>query len=205
VCAVDQIAAVFGLKAPQFVKKVKKLLQEEKRPAGGVHTVTIQKAYCCPAEELVRNALEPFGIPVTKFSEKTVKVSGSQHARLKYQEPAYKHLPVAQQATFCVPKSRANQAEAWLWATGRMIVIEGNLRPGNQTWGEARAGKMPVAWDAKAGRIYARGKTVTPKQDETAIRPRPANGEPWIEPGCQHALEVWSKADRQGKPQRRKK
>lgn len=179
---------------PQFVRKPKqaKRSKQPKAKVTGTHTFTVQKAYCCPAEPLIRNALEPFGIPVTGFSEKVVNVGLLRHGQIKYKEEAYKNLPMAQEATFSVPAARAKQAEAWLWATGRIIVTDGNISKTAEAWGKQRNGSMPIAWDANAGREYARAKH--PVADSTPYAPQRL-GEPWIEPGCTPALAVWSKTN----------
>lgn len=183
--------------APQFVRKPKQPKRGNGKPKPtGTHTFTVQKAYCCPAEPLIRNALEPFGVPISNYSEQAVKVSMLASARIKHKEPDYAHLPVAQQATFSVRKGQAEWAESLLWATGRLIVVGGNINKRNEAWGKQRNGAMPIAWDAHAGRMYARSKAPATQNDTDTPYAAPPPGEPWIEPGCSKALEVWSKTNK---------
>lgn len=182
---------------PQFVRKPKQP-KRSKRPKAkvtGTHTFVVQKPFCCPAEAIIRNALEPYGIPLTNYSEqiveskdmkKRMEIENRTQENLKYGPVLFEiYKRKAIEATFTVPKAQAFWAEYLMESTGRLIVVDGKIDKRNRQWGERRDGVMPVAADADKGRMYARAKSGIKKPDAIA----------WIEPDCTKKLEIISKAE----------
>ncbi len=194
----------FFAPAPQFVRKTdkrakRKTTKQVKVKPTGLHTFRVQKPFCCPAEAIIRNALEPYGIPMTSYSEQVVDSQDMQkRMQIEYRtRENLKYGPVlfeiykqkAMEATFTVPAAQASWAEYLMESTGRLIVVDGKVDKRNRRWGERRDGLMPVASDSEKGRMYARMKAGIKKP----------NGAELIEPGCTKKLEILSKAQAKGK------
>lgn len=191
--------------APQFVRKPKqpKRGKQPKAKVTGTHTFVVQKPFCCPAEAIIRNALEAYGVPLTNYSEQIVE-SKDMAKRMQIERRTQENLkygPVlfeiykrkAIEATFTVPAAQAFFAEYLMESTGRLIVVGGKVDKRNRQWGEQRDGIMPVASDAAKGRMYARSKSGIKQPDAAA----------WIEPTCTKQLEIISKAEQAKKGKKR--
>ncbi len=174
--------------APAMVRKTGKnqrrkveARQPKVKPAG-LHTFTIQKAYCCPAWPIIRDAMHRYSIPVSDYTERTINVNGAELSKIPHKELAYADVPFACEATFSVPNSQAKWAEYLLWSTGRLIVTGGNIDRRNQQLGERRAGVMPMPWDADAS-----------TQRVAKLASKPSAG-PWLEKTCRAGLSMWQEA-----------
>ena len=80
-----------------------------------------------------------------------MKIEVKTFENLKYGPLAPGFLPMAIRAKFGVPKSRANQAEYWLWRTRRLIVIDGTINERNKVSAIKHNGQMPRASDPSKG------------------------------------------------------
>lgn len=174
--------------APAMVRKTDKKQQrkvqgkQSKVAPTGLHTFTVQKAYCCPAWPIIRDAMLRYSIPVHDYSERTVTIGTDELLRIPAQEALYRDVPSACEATFSVPAAQAKWAEYLLWSTGRLIVTGGNIDKRNEKWGERREGVMPLPWDAEASIKRA-----------VKIANKPTDG-PWLEKDCKQGQVLWAEA-----------
>lgn len=164
-----------------------------------LHTFVIEKPFCCPADQIVTAALHPIGIPI--FNMKTwieqqslatmaerMKIELKTFENLKYGPFSPGFLPMACRARFQVPKTRANQAEYWLWRTRRVIVVGGEINPRNRVSAIKHNGKMPRASDPSTGTAYA-----------LYLQGKPTNQAPMLESSCQQARELWDQVNKMAK------
>jgi len=97
----------------------------------GTHNFTVQKAYCTPARAVILQALNTYGVPVSNYKE---YVKGGTIR------------PIAQEATFSVPKQQAVWAEYLMERTRRLAVVGGRIDGRNREWAGRYDGRMPVPW-----------------------------------------------------------
>lgn len=184
---------------------IKKMLDDDDDPQprrrgrprpSGLHTFTVQKPYCTPCRDILYTALEPYGIPINAFSERTTyrsitslaklwKIELRTFENLKFGPAAPGYLPYAMEAKFSVPKAQASWAEYLIESTGRLCVTGGRINAKNREWGDRRLGKMPVPWDKSAGIQYARSSRLTPPEDDR----------PWIESSCSAGKALWQEVN----------
>lgn len=176
-----------------------------------LHTFVVEKPFCCPADEIVAAALHPIGIPVlnlkswienqalSTFAER-MKIEVRTFENLKYGPMAPGFLPMAIRASFSVPKSRANQAEYWLWRTRRLIVIDGEINPRNKVAAIKHNGKMPRASDPSKGLAYARALQAY----ASGSAEKPTMQAPMLESSCKQAQELWAQVHALAKKKKKK-
>lgn len=163
------------------------------RPSGptGQHTFVVQKPYCSPARDIILTALQPYGIPISNYAEEEKNTSISAIAKMtRLNLKSFDGLmnlslgiPIAQEATFSVPKGQANWAEYLLDRTKKLAIVKGRIDRRNERWAGKHGGKMPTPWDAQAGR--ARAQALAP----------PPDGQPWIEKDCSKGKQIWQQVN----------
>lgn len=180
--------------------ELRKMLTEGFKMSGSTqtHTLTVRKPFCCPAQKIVHDALQPYGVRVLGFSENGVQLNIRDFARmmktelrtfenLKYGPAAVMWLPLAIEANVTVAKAQASWAEYLLERTGRLIVVGGRVNEKNRQWADRHNGKMPTPWaDDTAQRLRA---------IDAQIQVGIAQGQPWIESGCKSGHGVWQAAN----------
>lgn len=160
----------------------------------GAHTFVVQKPFCSPARDGIYTALESYGVPILKYSERNSMISLSSYTKmahielrtfenLKYGPAAILYLPKAIEARVTVPAAQAEWAEYLIERTMRFAVVGGRIEKRNREWADQHGGKMPAPWDARASIASAR-------QRSGGIAP-PPDGEPWIETSCKSGRAVW--------------
>lgn len=204
-----QILNMFSDNPREFTRKSRKTYSESE-----LHTFVVEKPFCCPPDEIVTAALHPIGVPVfnltswveqqsLKHFAERMKIEMRTFENLQYGPFAPGFLPMAFRAKFQVPKSRANQAEYWLWRTRRVIVVGGEVNPRNRVSAVRHNGKMPRASDPSKGQAYARALQAYASTSPT----QPTLQAPMLESSCKQAQELWNQVNRmaQGaKPKRTK-
>ena len=161
-----------------------------------LHTFVVEKPFCCPPDDIVYAALHPIGIPVFELKSWVEKQSLKNFAeRMKIEMKTFENLqygpfspgflPMAFRASFKVPKTRANQAEYWLWRTRRVIVVVGEVNQRNRVSAIAHNGKMPRASDPNSGQAYA-----------LYLQGKPTEQEPMMESSCKQAQELWNQVNK---------
>ena len=168
----------------------------------GTHTLTVRKPFCCPAHDIIRNALEPYGVKIIRQGETTMQANLRDVARmmkvefktfenLKYGPIAIMWLPIAIQSTVTVPKAQAGWAEYLLERTGRLVVVGGRVNSRNREWADRHNGRMPVAWqDSQAARIMGIDKKIMAEIER---------GRPWLESGCKAGHGQWGTVNQAAK------
>jgi len=159
---------------------------------GELHKFTVQKPYCTPCRSHVYTALQPFGVPIFDYEERTENISIMHMAEvwkielrtfenLKYGPIGLTFLPMAQAASFSVPANRARWVYYLLRSSGRVAVTGGK----RSEWdNDARGAKLPTAWDKRAGvqaAMAAEMKVLVP----------PGENKAWIESSCTDGNEMW--------------
>ena len=176
------------------------------------HWFTVEKPFCCPSRDIITAALHPIGIPVFEIKEwvenqaldtfaERMKIELKTFENLKYGPMAPGFLPMAIRASFAVPKSRANQAEYWLWRTRRLIVINGEINPRNKIAAIKHNGKMPRASDPSKGQAYARALQAYASASPT----QPTMQAPMLESSCKQAQELWEQVNQMAKKAKSKR
>lgn len=192
-----QILNIFSDNPREFTRKAHRQYSDNE-----LHTFVIEKPFCCPPDEIVMAALHPIGIPVFEmtcwveqqslksFAER-MKIEMKTFENLRFGPFAPGFLPMACRAKFKVPKTRANQAEYWLWRTRRVIVVGGEVNPRNRVSAIAHNGKMPRASDPSKGQAYARALQAY----ATASPSQPTIQSPMLESSCKQAQELWGQVN----------
>lgn len=164
---------LFGIKdvADDVKATMKQIRNTLRSDTGKTHTFTVQKAYCCPIEPLIQQALETYGVKIVAMSKsKVVSISMLEAFKLNRAtkldpERANIQLPLATQCTVTVRQSQAEWAEYLLERTKRLYVVGGRINAKNRDWASRHDGRMP---------------------------------RPWIEKDCNEGNTLWSQANKKG-------
>lgn len=144
-----------------------KSMFSELRHGTRTRTITVAKAYCTPARNIITGALQPYGVKIYGYKE--YQRFTSPRAWLRQQgindaEPQAQPLPMATFADVTVSEQAAAWAEYLLLRTGKLYVPGRYVDRRNERWAARHGGRMPPAWD---------------------------RGEPLIEASCQAGRDAW--------------
>lgn len=160
-------------------------VKQDGRTYRDLHRFKVQKPYCAPARTLIFQALEEYGVKIFGYQERTTLKSLGDAAKLmdiemetnenlQYGAMAAIYLPMAIEATFCVPNQQAGWAEYLLERTGRLAVVAGKVDARNRSWAGRHAGIMP-----------------------------PHGDRPWIESSCSDGVSKWKSITERTKKKRK--
>lgn len=144
-----------------------KKLTDELRHGTKTRTITVAKAYCTPARDIITGALQPYGVRIYGYREYTRLTSPRAWLRqqgINDAEPEAKPLPMATFADVTVSEAAAAWAEYLLLRTGKLYVPGKYVNARNARWAAQHGGRMPPQWD---------------------------RGEPLIEASCQAGRDAW--------------
>ena len=138
-------------------------------------TITVAKPYCSPARNIITGALQPYGVKIYGYAERTektelqgflrrMKVEAKTWENLKFGPAAPMFLPMAIVAEVTVSEQAAAWAEYLLLRTGKLYVPGRYVNKRNAEWANRHGGRMPPAWK---------------------------DGKPWIEASCSEGVEAW--------------
>jgi len=142
-------------------------MADELRHGTRTRTITVAKAYCTPARNIITGALQPYGVRIYGYREYARFTSPRAWLRaqgITGDEPQAQQLPMATFADVTVSERAAAWAEYLLLRTGKLYVPGQYVNRRNQTWAERHGGKMPPQWD---------------------------KGEPMIEASCGAGRDAW--------------
>lgn len=145
------------------------------RPGPATRTITVAKPYCAPARDIVMTALQPYGVKVFGYKERTdfaelrgflrrMKIEVRTWENLQYGPAAPGFLPMACVADVTISEKQAAWAEYLMLRTGKLYVPGEYVNKRNADWAARHGGQMPTAWK---------------------------DGQPWIEKSCSEGKAAW--------------
>lgn len=131
-----------------------------------VTRLSVAKAYCVPARNLITATFAKYGVKIHDYDEYVqmhsgakVPVSGNanRNGAIARMVKNNNDHPMAQIATVIVSQKQAVWAEYLLLRTGQLRITGRAQNPKNQAWADRHGGNMPPAWQ---------------------------DGKPWLEKSC---------------------
>lgn len=111
--------------------------------------ITVAKAACTPARDLVKTALQPYGVKIKALRGYSLYPDGSKGNDTQWIANDAGQFPARNVAEVTVNDQAAAWAEYLLLRTGRLELLSRPYDQRNERWAAKWAGAMPKPWREK--------------------------------------------------------